>query len=414
MRHRSTWIIIGCCLLGLIHSGMVCNTLGLYYTSLAAEFEISMTRVTLIMSFLVGGGLVGIMFAGKLLHMIPTRVLLSFAVVIVGGGLLISSCFESIYLFYAVWGAIGFCSPLLISVTIPTILGNWFEEKLGSVMGIVYGVAGIGGTLFNPVTGWLLENYGFRTALQAEGVITLTVLLPITLFVLQLQPKEQKNIEHKAAGSAVKKRKKHYWQKAFLLFVCASILLTIVNNLQQQISTHVQNIGFSISFASNVMAAVLLGCAVGNLVCGMMFDRMRPVPVLICYALCGLLGWLGLAAAGVLLHPGIPVLLLLSGFLIGMGHALFQIGIPFCVRRVYGGAEYSQIFAAVCLPGSAVGIFAAPLGGVFYDVSGSYQGLVVLLSILSFAGGLSIIGALKAKKQSAAGTKKRVTVQPGS
>jgi len=376
---------------------MVCNTLGLYYTSLAEEFKVSMTQVTLIMSFLVGGGLVGILFAGKLLRKVPTEILLSLAAGIVGGGLLISSRFETIYLFYAVWGAIGFCSPLLVSVTIPTVLGNWFEEKLGSAMGVVYGIAGIGGSIFSPVIGRMIGNYGFRTALRVEGVITLIVLLPITLLVLRLQPEHQKNSIREAAEEKVVKGKKQYWQKAFFLFISANILLTIVNNLLQQISSHVQDIGFSISFASNVMAAVLLGCAVGNLLSGIMFDRMRPVPVLLLYGTFGLIGWLGLAA-GILMTPDISGILLLSGFLVGMGHALFQIGIPVCVRRVYGGAEYSQSFAAICLPGSAVGIFSAPLGGVFYDVSGSYQSLLILLSALNLVGGLCIIGALKSRQ----------------
>ena len=391
MKHRAKWIFAGCCLLGLIITGLVCNTIGLYYTSLSGELGGSMTQVTMIMSFLVGGGLIGIIFAGKLLQEISIRILLTLAAGLVGGGIFLSSWFESLWQYYIVWAVVGFCTPLLISVTIPTLLGNWFEEKLGCVLGIAYGMAGLGGTVFNPLIGGLIEACGFRAAFRIEGAIVLIVLLPLTLFTFQLQPEEKKDSKSFVKVKKTLSRKQIYRQKSFSLFVGANILLTIVANMQQQISTHVQNMGFSLHFAANVVAAVMLGCAVGNLLIGFMLDRWRPALVLILFAVSGLVGWLGVSTA---VPSGV---LLAAGLLLGMGQALFQVGLPFCVRKVSGGAEYSQVFAAICLPGSAIGIFSSALGGIFYDIRGSYHGLLILLSVLCLLGGICMVGALKAK-----------------
>lgn len=38
--------------------------------------------------------------------------------------------------FYIAWIIIGICQPIAITLSIPVLLGNWFNEKLGTVMGI--------------------------------------------------------------------------------------------------------------------------------------------------------------------------------------------------------------------------------------------------------------------------------------
>ncbi|MCC8101058.1 MAG: hypothetical protein LIP11_01960, partial [Clostridiales bacterium] len=75
---RRAWLIFaGCCMIGLIYTGLVCNTAGLYFNDMAADLAIPMAKVALTMSFLNGGGLLGMAFAGKQLVNGNVRVILT-------------------------------------------------------------------------------------------------------------------------------------------------------------------------------------------------------------------------------------------------------------------------------------------------------------------------------------------------
>ncbi|MCC8104115.1 MAG: MFS transporter, partial [Clostridiales bacterium] len=301
-----------------------------------------------------------------------------------------------------VGGVIGFCAPALMSVGVPTLLGNWFERKQGTVLGIVYALSGIGGAVFNALMGQVISRFGWRAAYGMEGVITLAALLPFTLFVFRLKPGEGEYPYGMEKADVSKTERKMSLDMgtgltagearattAFYLMIFANLALTVVSSLLQQISPHVSTLGYDITLSSLVMSAVMAGCAIGNVLLGQLLDRFPTMVILGIYVAFGIAGWLGMALTEE------KVLLFASGILLGMAQAVFQVGIPYCVRKIFGGREYSGIYASIAFPASAAAIWTASLGGVIFDMAGSYRPVMFLLFLMYICAGPCIWGALK-------------------
>lgn len=383
---RAWWIFAGCCITGVLFVGMICNTAGLYFSDMEQELKLPMTKVALTMSFLNAGGLIGTLFAGRLLMNTDVRIVTSVAAAACGSGFLLGAVCRNIIGFYMIWLMVGVCTPVLVTITIPTLLGNWFKETSGTMTGIVYGLSGVGGALFNAATGWVIANFGWRHALRLEGILALLGILPFTLFIFRIRPDEDQNGHADGCGeteadctgnipcgiTARMARK----CKSFYLYIAAGMALTIASSLLQQVSPHIINLGYDITVSSAVMSAIMLGCAVGNVMMGVMLDRCRFTAVIRLYALFGLAGWMGIAFVYQRL------LLMMSGILAGLAQAVFQTALPFCYRRTYGDLEFCRISADLALPSSLLGVFSASLGGILYDLTGSYRIIMALLSVM--------------------------------
>ncbi|MDD3278905.1 MAG: MFS transporter [Lachnospiraceae bacterium] len=385
---RAWWIFAGCCMIGLLYVGMICNTAGLYFNDMARELKLPMTQVTLTMSFLNAGGLIGTIFAGILLMKLDVRLLSGLAVLASGGSMILASFSANIIAFYGMWLIIGICTPLLVTILIPTILGNWFSRKLGLVLGVVYGLSGIGGAAFNVVMGQVLAAFGWRMALCIEGGLALAGMLPFALFAFRLRPSvmSQRAVPHQEDGWTEKEARQ---SKSFYLYLMAALALTIVSSLLQQVSSHISNLGYDITVSALVMSVVMLGCAVGNVSIGSLLDRCPTGAVIGSYSCLGMLGWFGIAFAKE------KLLLFLCGILAGFGQAIFQTGLPFCYRKTYGNREFSKICADFSLPGSILAIFSASLGGIIYDHTGSYRFTMLLLGVMFLIAAPCIVKAIQ-------------------
>lgn len=387
-------------MIGLLFVGMICNTAGLYFQDMAKELEVPMTTVTLTMSFLNAGGLIGMAFAGRLLMTVDVRVIASAAAAAAGGGLMLAAFCGHIIGFYLLWLVIGICTPLLVTITVPTILGNWFPKKLGMVTGIVYGLSGIGGALFNTIVGQIIATMGWRAAMGLEGLLALAGMLPFTIFAFRTCPDaglEEKKAEATADGNSAAEAMQGFTaeqartMKSFYLYIAAGMALTIVSSLLQQVSPHIVSIGYDITVSAKVMSAIMLGCAAGNVVMGNLLDRFSTAFVIRLYCLFGLAGWIGIALVN---RSG---LLMLFGMFAGLAQAIFQTGLPFCYRRTYGSLEFSKISADLALPSSLLAIFSASLGGIIYDLTGSYLPVMLLLGVMFLIAEPCIVSVIRRK-----------------
>ena len=386
---RAWWIFAGCCMIGLLFVGMICNTAGLYFQDMAKELDLPMTKVTLTMSFLNAGGLIGMAFAGRLLLKADVRVLASIAAA-AGGGLILAAFCPGIIGFYLLWLIIGICTPFLITITIPTVLGNWFPQNLGMVIGIVYGLSGIGGALFNTVMGQIIASVGWRRSMELEGILALVGMLPFTAIAFRTAPDTTQEAK-KEDGEVLKgvTAKQARAMKSFYLYIVAGMALTIVSSLLQQVSPHIGSLGYDITVSSRVMSAVMLGCAAGNVLMGNLLDRFPTAFVIRLYALFGMAGWIGIAFAKQ------SMLLMVFGGSAGLAQAIFQTGLPFCYRKTFGSLEFSKISADLALPSSLLAIFSASLGGIIYDLTGSYQSVMVLLGVMFLIAEPCIVSAIR-------------------
>lgn len=312
------WLVfIGCCVLSLVGFGLIVNTPGLYFTVLGETLNVSRTQIALASSIMAIAGAVTMLFAGKVMKMLDSRILISVCIAGVAALFLAQSFFNAVWQFYISFALMGILYVIPISLAPSVLLANWFESKLGMVMGIALGLSGIGGTIFNPVVSWFITNLGWQTSYRLTALILVICILPFSLLVFKFRPDEAKGEQAyghivsaavaddaQAAGELPGiESKKAYRTPTFVLLVLVSVLLQIVAALVQHVSSHEIAHGLTLEQGALVVSGIMFGAAIGKATIGILLDYLKPELTIVIYSAIGLAGW-GLMAVATTPHPG--------------------------------------------------------------------------------------------------------------
>ncbi|RJS63145.1 MFS transporter [Priestia filamentosa] len=374
-RFHYAWVIFACtCIISLVGFGLVINTAGLFFAPISESFGIGLGEVTLMQTFQGIAAMVTFLFAGKLMEKTNIKVLLTVSYSVIGLGLISLSMADSIIPFYIVKTLIGIAQPFAIVLSIPVLLGNWFEKKLGTVMGIALGISAIGGSIFNPIISMVITNANWRVGFIVSGAIVLILTLPITLFLIKYKPEKgqqpygyetTKNVENKGVdfGFSIKQALK---TPLFYLLAFADTALNFISGFVQNISGHIVNVGHSLTTGASVISAVMLGAAIGKILIGYLLDKFNQSFIIIMYMIFGSLGWGGL----VITTSGTA--LVASGFLLGLGQAMLLVSLPYFTRKTFGPKSYSSIYSIITMFGAFSGAISISIGGAIFDATQSY------------------------------------------
>src|SRR6056297_72634 len=282
---------------------------------------------------------------------------------------------------------------ILISVLpLSAILNNWFHIKRGLVVGISFMGSGIGGMIFSPITGYFIVNHGWRSAYQFLGIVISLVIIPITFFVLKAKPrdigeyplgsseeieKEAENSKEELPGITFSEAIKTV---RFWAISSASVILSIVGmSLMLNISPHLTNIGYSVTFSANIVALTMGSLAIGKIILGHLFDRLG-----IRTATSIAVGFLIFGTMGMLYATNyIALFAVITGT--GLGTAFYTIANPIITTKVYGSLDYSSIYGFLTAVIGFGGIISPMIVGALYDISGSYYSSYKLMLALGIA-----------------------------
>jgi MFS family permease len=110
------------------------------------------------------------------------RVVLAGAVLL-GLGLLIASRASSPIVFQLAYGLLvgaaggAFFAPVMATTTL------WFEKNLGLAVSLVSAGVGMAPLTLSPLSAWLIEQFGWRTAMLLVGVLVLAAIIPAALLI---------------------------------------------------------------------------------------------------------------------------------------------------------------------------------------------------------------------------------------
>lgn len=384
---KRAWIVfVGCCVISFIGMGLVLNTSGLYIAPLTAEFGVSATAVSGSLAVMTLAMMVGMGVAGGMIGKIDIKVLISVCTVLTSVGLLICSFAKSVGLIYVGQVLVGLGMTLLPGILTNILLGNWFTLKLGTVIGITAGVSGLGGAVFNPLVSLFITQLGWRNSYRLTGLLVLIICIPVTLITIKLAPQGDevaygagktgengKAVSDINIGMTFKEAVRNY---KFYLLLMSGIFLTLFSGFVQQLSNHAVSIGYTLTVGASVMSGVMIGVAAGKFIMGYLLDTIKPVVVIIIYAIIGIAGWLGLSmVSGQTMLMGV-------GVLVGMGQAILLVAVPFVSRKVFGGKEYAKISATQGIFTGLIGVVSSLLAAAMYDASGSYNSSFILAAVL--------------------------------
>jgi len=277
-------------------------------------------------------------------------------------------------------------------------ISKWFIKRRGFMIGIVQAGNGVGGFIFPLISGWLILNYGWRSAYGILGIIT---LLGITIggSLLRRDPIEMGEYpdgerlflhEEENKDKSVSKeinipfRKALYtiqfWMIAGLYFSFGFCRTTFLAH----IAAHVQDLGFSLRDGANVLAFITGTSMFGRVGMGKIADKIgNRKAFIISFGLTGFSLFLGLIAKELWL---LYLFSLLFGF--GWGNqAVLRVSLT---SEVFGLSSLGIIMGVLVFFESGAATFGSFFAGYIFDTFYSYNP-IFLLGI-----GISIMGIILA------------------
>ncbi len=163
------------------------------------------------------------------------------------------------------------------------MLNNWFEEKRGLVMGIVYSSSAAGGFIFSPLVNWLIARFGWQESYLFLGILVAVTAVPISIFVMRARPGDVglrpygSSIEDSSAprgesglslGESV--RTASFWLLGGMPFFLSVVSLGV----QQHIIPYLTDIGHTPGFGAAMLALFMGMLVIGKIALGALSDAL--------------------------------------------------------------------------------------------------------------------------------------------
>lgn len=371
------WIVLACFFIGLYVSSIIFFGFTAFIEPIVREFGWSYAQVSFASS--LRGLEMGLFapFLGFLVDRWGSRRLMFFGVITVGLGLILLSLTHTLFMFYVAFLFLSFGAGGCTSIVTMSVIANWFYKNAGKALGFMASGFGASG-LFIPLIVWLIEVYGWRTALVLLGVGMWAVGIPLTAIIrnrpepygylpdgLPLPP-DGRPLPEKVEipltlGEALKDRSFLYLTSAeFFRFMIVTAVVT-------HVMPYLGSIGLSRQAAGFTAAGIPLFSIFGRIGFGWLGDiyDKRKIMVLTFF----LMG-LGLITFCYVRHFWALILFLLL-FPPSFGGAMvLRVSM---LREYYGREAFGKLLGIIMGAASLGGIIGPPLAGWVFDAGNDYR-----------------------------------------
>jgi len=347
--------------------GLVMSCAGIFYAPVSTDLGVSKGDFGLYMTFVYGFSFFMLSVAGKLIDRYSARWLLTGAAALVGIVYLTMSQYQEVWQFYIAGGVIGISLSFLLYLSYPVLINRWFNARVGFFIGLCSAASGIGGVLFNPLGGYLLQTYGWRNTYLIFGGIILLIVVPLLGLLLRDRPADMglKPVGEKVTSTTLSNEGVSYTKAikspVFYALLVFAFLMIAVSTLNLLLPTYVTTIGFSIEQSAFVASAVMIGVTIGKIALGYINDK-NPLMGVLLASLLGIIGFIFLVMGQSEIY-----IILIGAFLFGWAYAAVTVQTALLVRTVFGTKDYSKIFSNISIALALGGAVMAGLWGYLAD-----------------------------------------------
>ena len=270
---------------------------------------------------------------------------------------------------------VGFALSGTTQVVVLGAVGRAVSDKRqGIAFGLIIAAQSLGMFLVVPGTQNLVDVLSWRSAMTLLAIVVL--VLPVLAIGLRIQTRPSTQVRRTSAASVLVEARSN---RSYILlttgfFVCGFHVTFIAVHLPAYF------IDQSISPQTSASALAVIGLfnIVGAYVFGMLGDKYRKKNLLV-------LIYLGraLLMGSLFFVPVNDITALIFGAIMGLiwlGTVPLTSGI---VAQIFGTQHFSMLFGVVFLGHQLGGFSGAWLGGIIYDMTGSYDGMWMLSAALS-------------------------------
>ena len=394
MFSASEWLLILACFVLLAISAGVNFNFGIFIKPLSAEFGWSRSAISAGFSIFMFTISATAILAGGLADRYGTRRVVLFGTIILSIGLMASSKIQNLWHFYLLAGIVVGLGRSCHMIPIQIFLPRAFAQNRGLATGLAGAGTGAGIFFLPPISGYLVDAFGWRNAYFILGILVVLIALPFIVFLRiprshgrakaqkidtaesrenpEATPGEPAPVPEASLGLRAIMRRPTFWSimgSHHFDCLCHSVLL--VHIVPMAIEA-----GISKMHAALLMGAMGFGAFAGRIIAGVLSDRLGPKHSLFLVLLLQTL-----PVPLLLFSPSLPVFFTIA-VTIGVGLGGHGTMYPLVTREYYGARKVGIIFGSFST-GASIGMAAgAYIGGLLYDLSGDYT-LAVLFSFLA-------------------------------
>lgn len=375
--YRPWLVLLGCCMMQGGSLGVIMNTMGLFFTAVSQDLGFPVGGISFYKTVAGLSSCILLPFVGKVLYRFDTRVTLSLSALVMAVCTALMGLFHQLWQWYASAFVLGIASAMLLSTSEPIILANWFHEKLGLAIGISAAFSGAMGMVCNMVFERIISTWGWRTGYGAAAAVCVLMILPMTLFVVRLDPamvgcrpygtqqeadtvQEQPLVMGRGTRAAL----------LTALFLAAGTTMFCVG-FSAQIVTYSISMGKTMATGAFLVSCSMIANAVGKVLLGQINDTKGLKWACVVGFACSVPAFL-------LLYSDQLWAMTVGCLLYGAAMSISIITPPLLTRKFFRGDAYPKAFSQVMMLATLASSFSTGILGGLYDISGSYRSSLAL------------------------------------
>lgn len=355
-------------------ASLLVYTFGIFLKPVAAQFHWTREAISLAFGLAAMGVAACSPFIGALLDRVPARRVIIPCFLVFGSAFL-SLAFLTPHLWhlYAVFMVLGIVGNGTAHLAYSRAISTWFNQRRGSAFAFLMSGGAVGAMLLPVIAQLLIGAIGWRGAYAILGAAVLVIAVPLATNVRERS--YVRVFERRTDGASISSGVSSwaFWIIVVVLFIASLSQNGAISHLAALLTDR------GISSGSAALAVSTLGGAtlVGRLATGWLLDRYFAPRVSFCL--------LALAAFGTYLLAGAHSIFVgcASAALIGLGMGGEADVTPYLISRYFGLRSFSTLYGLTWTAYALAGAVAPVIMGRVFDATGSYQGLLVRLSIVT-------------------------------
>ena len=262
------------------------------------------------------------------------------------------------------------------------VIGKWFREKKGTIMGAILAANGLGAMLAIQVMTPIIHDSTTKSGYQNAYRLTALILLIVGVLVVALFRNEPKDAnitreEVKAKTSAAKElsgltfaeilKKPYFYAAMFCIFVSGMVLQGVYGIATPLLT----DVGLDESFAATVLSVSSLSLTFSKFGVGFFYDkRGLRATVSICFGA----SILAMIALSLVTNSAMGKLLaLFYAPACAIALPLETIMLPIFAGDLFGERAYNKVLGIIVSVNTAGYAVGAPVANLCYDVFGTYN-----------------------------------------
>ncbi|MBQ9021174.1 MAG: MFS transporter [Eggerthellaceae bacterium] len=361
----------------------------MFISPMVSFFNCSVTEISIYFTFAASAAVLSSLFGARILKR-SMRATVIVASTVMGLGYIALASFPAVPMVWVAGVIAGLCFPLCTTVLAPIAINNWFAQRQGTYVGIVFAMIGVFGMILSPIFTALIASLGWQAAMIIAGVLVIAISVFVALFLLREDPESQGLLpmgaeeiahEEKEVFTAAPAQAKSSFVRspAFVLCAVVGLIGGFFGDFNSQLNTVVQKSGFDAVTAGFALSCASAGLMVGKILMGWVKDRKGSTFAIAMGCIFGVVAF-ATVVAGVLFTS--TPLLYVGCFLTGFCTCLGTLTPALMASETFEPQVYANAVAyitAFCNLGMAIGI---PFYTLTFDLTGSFMPILFVCIIV--------------------------------